>query len=75
MQTRRCLPAHLSSSSECKLAEGIYKMQASARAIRRHAIVDLLDQPGTADLSVHVDFDALRSGSDDACCGVGIVQR
>ena len=34
--------------------------QASARAIRRHGIVDPLDQPGTADLSVHVDFHALR---------------
>jgi len=30
------------------------------QAIRRHAFVDLLDQVGSADLSAHVDFGALR---------------
>ena len=31
-----------------------------AQAIRKHEFVDLLDDPGTADLSVYVDFGALR---------------
>lgn len=33
---------------------------ASARAIRKHEFVDLLQQPGDADLSTHVDFSGLR---------------
>lgn len=33
---------------------------ASARAIRKHEFVDLLEQPGVADLSTHVDFSGLR---------------
>eukprot|EP00241_Pyramimonas_parkeae_P015965 CAMPEP_0114289538 /NCGR_PEP_ID=MMETSP0059-20121206/7433_1 /TAXON_ID=36894 /ORGANISM="Pyramimonas parkeae, Strain CCMP726" /LENGTH=429 /DNA_ID=CAMNT_0001410829 /DNA_START=372 /DNA_END=1662 /DNA_ORIENTATION=- len=32
----------------------------SLQAIRRHEFVDLLDDPGGADLSAHVDFGALR---------------
>lgn len=32
----------------------------SLAAIRKHQIVDIFDQPGTSDLSAHVDFDALR---------------
>ncbi|KAI3474822.1 hypothetical protein Pfo_030133 [Paulownia fortunei] len=32
----------------------------SLQAIRKHKFVDILDNPGTADLSAYVDFDAIR---------------
>ena len=32
----------------------------SLAGIRQHALVDVLEQPGTADLSARVDFDAVR---------------
>ena len=34
---------------------------ASLAAIRDHGFVNMLSSPGTADLSAHVDFSALRS--------------
>lgn len=47
---------------------------ASLQAIREHAFVGLLEQPGSADLSARVDFDALRcavadTGAPAACYG------
>jgi NADH dehydrogenase [ubiquinone] 1 alpha subcomplex assembly factor 7 len=48
--------------------------EGSLQAIARHKFVGLLEQPGTADLSARVDFDALRhaverSGAAAACHG------
>ena len=36
--------------------------ETSLQAIRQHSFVGLLEQPGSADLSAHVDFSALRWG-------------
>jgi len=36
------------------------------QAVRRHAYADVLDAPGTADLTVHVDFAALRRAAEAA---------
>ena len=36
------------------------------QAIRNHAFVDVLDAPGTADLSVYVDFEAIKQAVEDA---------
>ena len=36
--------------------------ETSLQAIRQHGFVGLLEQPGSADLSAHVDFSALRWG-------------
>ena len=38
----------------------------SLQAIRQHAFVDVLDRVGSADLSAHVDFGALRLAADGA---------
>ena len=38
----------------------------SLQAIRQHSFVDVLDKVGSADLSAHVDFGALRLAADGA---------
>lgn len=36
------------------------------QAIRKHKFVDILDNPGTADLSAYVDFPAIRHSAEEA---------
>lgn len=52
---------------------------ASLQAIRQHKFCGLLEQPGHADLSAHVDFTAIRQGVEDsqaaASCHGPISQR
>ncbi|KAL5722591.1 hypothetical protein ACHQM5_006097 [Ranunculus cassubicifolius] len=38
----------------------------SLQAIRKHKFVDLLDNPGSADLSAYVDFDAIKHSAEEA---------
>ncbi|XP_031126429.1 protein arginine methyltransferase NDUFAF7, mitochondrial [Ipomoea triloba] len=38
----------------------------SLQAIRKHKFVDILDNPGTADLSAYVDFPAIRHSAEEA---------
>jgi SAM-dependent MidA family methyltransferase len=40
--------------------------EASLRAIKAHEFVSVTEAPGTADLSAHVDFSALRTAATDA---------
>ncbi|CAL8464273.1 g3808 [Coccomyxa elongata] len=42
---------------------------ASLAAIRDHGFVNMLSSPGTADLSAHIDFSALRQGVEEAADG------
>lgn len=35
------------------------------QAIRKHKFVDILDNPGTADLSAYVDFEAIRHSAEE----------
>ncbi|KAL3636603.1 hypothetical protein CASFOL_018902 [Castilleja foliolosa] len=37
----------------------------SLQAIRKHKFVDILDDPGSADLSTYVDFDAIRHSAEE----------
>ncbi|KAL3640155.1 hypothetical protein CASFOL_011858 [Castilleja foliolosa] len=37
----------------------------SLQAIRKHKFVDILDDPGSADLSAYVDFDAIRHSAEE----------
>lgn len=36
------------------------------QAIRKHKFVDMLDNPGTADLSAYVDFACIRHSAEEA---------
>ncbi|MEQ8333645.1 SAM-dependent methyltransferase [Nisaea sp.] len=46
------------------------------QALRRHRYVDVLDAPGTADLTAHVDFDALlASAAASGCSCFGTVTQ
>lgn len=36
------------------------------QAIRKHKFVDILDSPGTADLSAYVDFAAIKHSAEEA---------
>ena len=36
------------------------------QAIRKHKFVDILDNPGSADLSAYVDFDSIRHSAEEA---------
>jgi hypothetical protein len=38
----------------------------SLQAIRKHKFVDILDNPGSADLSAYVDFDSIRHSAEEA---------
>ncbi|XP_021865037.1 uncharacterized protein [Spinacia oleracea] len=38
----------------------------SLQAIRKHKFVPILDEPGTADLSAYVDFEAIRHSAEEA---------
>ncbi|KAL5055338.1 hypothetical protein RYX36_036020 [Vicia faba] len=38
----------------------------SLQAIRKHRFVNLLDDPGSADLSAYVDFDSIRHSAEEA---------
>ena len=45
---------------------------ASLQAIRQHKFCGLLEQPGLADLSAHVDFTAIRSTTNSPpSCRIG----
>lgn len=44
--------------------DGLYK--ASVQAIRNHKFVHILDNPGFADLSAHVDFSAVRKAVEES---------
>lgn len=35
------------------------------QAIRKHKFVDILDDPGSADLSAYVDFEAVRRSAEE----------
>lgn len=41
----------------------VYKF---TQAIRKHKFVDLLDDPGSADLSAYVDFASIRHSAEEA---------
>jgi NADH dehydrogenase [ubiquinone] 1 alpha subcomplex assembly factor 7 len=48
----------------------------SLQALRRHAFVPVLDTPGEADLTAHVDFEALARTAGDAGASVdGVLQQ
>lgn len=36
------------------------------QAIRKHKFVDILDDPGSADLSAYVDFASIRHSAEEA---------
>ncbi|GAV69810.1 Methyltransf_28 domain-containing protein [Cephalotus follicularis] len=44
----------------------------SLQAIRKHKFVDILDKPGSADLSAYVDFDAIRHSAKEASEDVAV---
>ncbi|XP_021297661.1 protein arginine methyltransferase NDUFAF7, mitochondrial [Herrania umbratica] len=44
----------------------------SLQAIRKHKFVDLLDNPGTADLSAYVDFACIRHSAEEASDDVSV---
>ncbi|XP_042461816.1 protein arginine methyltransferase NDUFAF7, mitochondrial [Zingiber officinale] len=44
----------------------------SLQAIRQHKFVDILDDPGSADLSAHVDFASIRHCAEEASDGVSV---
>ncbi|XP_051115534.1 uncharacterized protein LOC127240743 isoform X2 [Andrographis paniculata] len=44
----------------------------SLQAIRKHKFVDILDNPGTADLSAYVDFAAIRHSAEEVSGDVSI---
>jgi SAM-dependent MidA family methyltransferase len=44
----------------------------TVQALRRHQPDDILAHPGEADITAHVDFEALARAARDACPGVGI---
>lgn len=35
------------------------------QAIRKHKFVDILDNPGSADLSAYVDYEAIRHSAEE----------
>ncbi|XP_042511391.1 protein arginine methyltransferase NDUFAF7 homolog, mitochondrial isoform X2 [Macadamia integrifolia] len=41
-------------------------VSASLQAIRKHKFVEILDNPGTADLSAYVDFSAIKHSAEEA---------
>lgn len=44
----------------------------SLQAIRKHKFVDILDSPGTADLSAYVDFAAIKHSAEEASDDVSV---
>ncbi|KAH0660091.1 hypothetical protein KY290_029651 [Solanum tuberosum] len=44
----------------------------SLQAIRKHGFVNILDDPGTADLSAYVDFAAIRHSAEEASDDVAV---
>ncbi|XP_065880065.1 uncharacterized protein [Euphorbia lathyris] len=44
----------------------------SLQAIRKHKFVDILDNPGSADLSVYVDFPSIRRSAEEASDDVSV---
>lgn len=44
----------------------------SLQAIRKHGFVNILDNPGTADLSAYVDFAAIRHSAEEASDDVAV---
>ncbi|XVF60480.1 hypothetical protein PTKIN_Ptkin08bG0050500 [Pterospermum kingtungense] len=44
----------------------------SLQAIRKHKFVDILDNPGTADLSAYVDFAAIKHSAEEASDDVSV---
>ncbi|OMO79187.1 putative S-adenosyl-L-methionine-dependent methyltransferase MidA protein [Corchorus capsularis] len=44
----------------------------SLQAIRKHKFVDILDNPGTADLSAYVDFACIRHSAEEASDDVSV---
>ncbi|KAK9698394.1 hypothetical protein RND81_08G101300 [Saponaria officinalis] len=44
----------------------------SLQAIRKHKFVDILDKPGTADLSAYVDFESIRHSAKEASGDVSV---
>lgn len=44
----------------------------SLQAIRKHKFVDILDDPGTADLSAYVDFESIRLSAEEASEDVSV---
>uniref|UniRef100_A0A2N9IDT4 Protein arginine methyltransferase NDUFAF7 n=1 Tax=Fagus sylvatica TaxID=28930 RepID=A0A2N9IDT4_FAGSY len=44
----------------------------SLQAIRKHKFVDILDNPGSADLSAYVDFDSIRHSAEEASGDVSV---
>ncbi|KAK6128351.1 hypothetical protein DH2020_037905 [Rehmannia glutinosa] len=44
----------------------------SLQAIRKHKFVDILDNPGSADLSVYVDFAAIRHSAEEVSADVSV---
>ncbi|KAL9668824.1 hypothetical protein QQ045_006364 [Rhodiola kirilowii] len=44
----------------------------SLQAIRKHKFVDILDDPGSADLSAYVDFDAIKHAAEEASGEVSV---
>ncbi|KAF5749024.1 NADH dehydrogenase [Tripterygium wilfordii] len=44
----------------------------SLQAIRKHKFVDILDDPGTADLSAYVDFASIRQSAEEASENVSV---
>ncbi|VFQ63783.1 unnamed protein product [Cuscuta campestris] len=44
----------------------------SLQAIRKHKFVDILDNPGTADLSAYVDFPAIKHSAEEASENVSV---
>ncbi|KMZ74778.1 Protein midA-like protein, mitochondrial [Zostera marina] len=44
----------------------------SLQAIRKHKFVDILDDPGSADLSAYVDFDSIRHSAEEVSENISV---
>ncbi|KAL0285498.1 UNVERIFIED_CONTAM: protein arginine methyltransferase NDUFAF7, mitochondrial, partial [Sesamum angustifolium] len=51
---------------------GLNGMSDSLQAIRKHKFVDILDDPGSADLSAYVDFAAIRHSAEEVSADVTV---
>ncbi|KAI8533856.1 hypothetical protein RHMOL_Rhmol10G0042100 [Rhododendron molle] len=69
----RPTPATLFLMKRCKwaAAEEIAKV-GQIEAIRKHKFVDILDNPGTADLSAYVDFASIRHAAEEVSEDVSV---
>lgn len=52
-------------NNSISLAKVVTTYSSMLQAIRKHKFVDILDNPGSADLSAYVDFAAIRHSAEE----------